>query len=178
VNGQLAALAGELRDAGERARRLVSGRESGLLRKAPAGGGWSALQCLAHLNITSEVYLPLLAGALERAPAARPEAHFGIGLLARLLLWSLEPPYRQKTKTIPSWQPGAADDANAVFASFESLQGRLLELVGRFDGKALDQLMLSSPFDKRLKYNVYAALRILAAHQRRHLWQAERAAAD
>ena len=32
-----------------------------------------------------------------------------------------------------------------------------------------------SPFDKRVKYNMYSAFRILIAHERRHLWQAEQA---
>ena len=31
------------------------------------------------------------------------------------------------------------------------------------------------PFDSRVKYNVYSAFLIVAAHQRRHLWQAEQA---
>ena len=38
-----------------------------------------------------------------------------------------------------------------------------------------DKVKLVSPFNARLKYNALAAFRILAAHQRRHLWQAERA---
>lgn len=156
----------------------MQGHDAELLRQAPAEGAWSALQCLSHLNITSETYLPLLTSALEKAPPASWRDRFGIGFLPRLLLWMLEPPYRQKTKTIPSWEPQAAGDPKSVFASFERLQGELLKVMGQFDGKALDQVTLVSPFDKRLKYNVLAAFRILAAHQRRHLWQAERALAS
>jgi hypothetical protein len=178
MHPQLEAVDGELRAATERARRLLSGRDPALLSRSPAAGAWSAVQCLAHLNITTEVYLPILAGALERAPAAAGEPHFGIGLLPRLLLWSLEPPYRQRTRTIPTWEPGQPQAPRAVLGTFEELQGRLSEVLRRFDGRALDQVLLESPFDKRLKYNVYAAFRILAAHQRRHLWQAERAATD
>jgi hypothetical protein len=34
---------------------------------------------------------------------------------------------------------------------------------------------MASPFDPRIRYNVYAALRVISAHQRLHLAQAERA---
>jgi hypothetical protein len=33
---------------------------------------------------------------------------------------------------------------------------------------------VQSPVYARLRYNVYGALRMLAAHERRHLWQIER----
>jgi hypothetical protein len=33
-----------------------------------------------------------------------------------------------------------------------------------------------SPFVKGVGYSAYGSLRVLAAHQRRHLWQAARAA--
>jgi hypothetical protein len=36
---------------------------------------------------------------------------------------------------------------------------------------------ITSPFNERVRYNVYSALTILAVHQHRHLWQAEQAAA-
>jgi hypothetical protein len=42
------------------------------------------------------------------------------------------------------------------------------------DGLPVDRIKITSPFDARLKYNLYAALTILPRHQHRHLWQAER----
>ena len=47
--------------------------------------------------------------------------------------------------------------------------------ITRAEAVPLNRVMLTSPFNERLKYNAYAALRVLAAHQRRHIWQAERA---
>lgn len=43
------------------------------------------------------------------------------------------------------------------------------------DGLPPGCLRIASPFDARLRYNLYSALSILPRHQRRHLWQAERA---
>jgi hypothetical protein len=40
-------------------------------------------------------------------------------------------------------------------------------------GLAIDEVTVESPVYARLSYNVYGALRMLAAHERRHLWQIE-----
>jgi hypothetical protein len=37
------------------------------------------------------------------------------------------------------------------------------------------RLRIRSPFDSRLRYNLYSCLTIIPAHQRRHLAQAEEA---
>ena len=37
---------------------------------------------------------------------------------------------------------------------------------------------VTSPFDARVGYNAYAMFRVLETHERRHLRQAERAAAE
>lgn len=39
-----------------------------------------------------------------------------------------------------------------------------------------DALKVPSPVSRHVRYNVHSAFLILAAHQRRHLWQARRAA--
>ena len=44
----------------------------------------------------------------------------------------------------------------------------------RPDGRPIDRVKVTSPFNPRLRYNLYACLTILPRHQERHLWQAER----
>ena len=65
-----------------------------------------------------------------------------------------------------------------AFGEFSSLQSKLIDLLHEADGLDLKKIRLISPFDKRVKYNLYSAFRIVVAHQRRHLWQAEKAIAD
>ena len=60
-------------------------------------------------------------------------------------------------------------------AEFRGLQGKIAELIHEAHDLDLRRVKIVSPFDKRVKYNVYSAFRILIAHQRRHLWQAEQA---
>ena len=47
------------------------------------------------------------------------------------------------------------------------------------DAREVDlRMKIVSPFDKRVRYNLVSAFHILAAHERRHLWQAEQAVAE
>ncbi len=48
---------------------------------------------------------------------------------------------------------------------------------GPADGFPLGRLWIISPFDPRIRYNAYACLTILPAHQHRRLWRAEQARA-
>ena len=42
-------------------------------------------------------------------------------------------------------------------------------------GLVIDRVEMTSPFDRRVRYNLYSGLRAVAAHQRRHLWLGEQA---
>jgi len=41
------------------------------------------------------------------------------------------------------------------------------------DGLPLSHVRISSPFNPRLRYDLYACFTILPRHPHRHLWQAE-----
>jgi hypothetical protein len=94
-------------------------------------------------------------------------------LVGRTLKWLLEPPARVRVKAPAHLQPVAAGD---VLQSFIESQNKLLEIVSAASGLALDRIMVASPVDSRVRYNVWSAFQVAEAHQRRHLWQAERAA--
>ena len=63
-----------------------------------------------------------------------------------------------------------------MFDGLEARQVRVVALLQQAQGRRLDQVKVVSPFDSRISYNLFAAFRLFAAHERRHLWQAERAA--
>jgi hypothetical protein len=58
-------------------------------------------------------------------------------------------------------------------AEFDRWQADQLTCVRHADDLPLSRLWISSPFNRRIRYNVYAGLTILPRHQHRHLWQAE-----
>ena len=105
---------------------------------------------------------------------------FGMGFLARALLWFVDPSSNVpvKVKTQKAFEPVGSKSVEEELARFVELQERLAKAVVAFDGLAIDKLKVSSPFEARLKYPVVGAIAIIAAHQRRHILQAERAAAS
>ena len=85
----------------------------------------------------------------------------------------LEPPYKMKTKTPPAFVPVQVDPMSETLERFDYLQQEVQVRIDRSAGLAVDRLRIVSPFEARMKYNLYAAFSLIAAHQRRHLWQAE-----
>ena len=71
--------------------------------------------------------------------------------------------------------PRSTGAKGAVLADFERFQRELANRIQSASGLDLNELRIRSVFNGRVSYNVYAAFCILAAHERRHLWQAERA---
>ncbi len=138
-------------------------------------GRWSMAECLAHLNLTSKAYLPLLKEALElgrrsSTPAPRRYRRDPLGWL----MWRMAgPPVRHRVKTTAPFVPRADVPAGQLIADFDRLQRDQVSCVVSAEGLDLGRLWIRSPFDSRIRYNLYACLTILPRHQHRHLWQAE-----
>jgi hypothetical protein len=146
----------------------------------PPGGGWSAAECVRHLNLTSEAMVPLIRDAVERARALEggAPARFRRGVVGWLLWSGSRPGKGMRVRTAPAFVPDPGEvDAGAVIAEFDRWQREQRELVRAADGLPLHRVRIVSPFGPRLRYNAFAALAILAVHQLRHLDQARKAAA-
>jgi hypothetical protein len=165
----------ELQAASAGARELVEVFPETLLSARPGEGRWSALECLAHLVVTSEAYVPLVSGALKANTPVGGERRFRMDAAGWLIARSLEPPARIRTRTVEEFQPRPFGSASALLARFLELQEGtegVLRAAARYD---LNVIKVISPFNRRIRYNLFSCFRILLAHQRRHLWQARRA---
>jgi hypothetical protein len=171
---QLADIVEQLDAATRQALAIVNGLSAEQLTQRPAPDSWSVAECFAHLNITSTEYLPIISEALERAPReTSATSKFKMDLMGRLLKWSVEPPYKIKTKTTGQFEPVEIGSPDQLVRAFSDLQEQLKSKIHQAKGVAIDKVKITSPFNNRLKYNLFSALQILAAHERRHLWQAE-----
>ena len=174
---QLQAVEAELSEATARAHRLVGGLSPGDWSRRPAPERWSVGEQIVHLNLTSRAFLP---GIREAARNARGKGLLSDGpyrrdFLGWLLCKVVEPPVRMRVKTSASFEPAQPEAANLVMAEFDRLQEEVIGAVRGVTGLALDRIGIVSPFDSRVRYNLYSCLRVIPAHQRRHLWLAEAA---
>jgi hypothetical protein len=175
MHPQLAALAADFDSASHRLDALEQGLTADQWARRPADGGWSAVECIQHLNLTADATLPRVSVAIAQAGPVAPDHHYRRDLWGWVIWRSLRQPGRFKTKTAPAFVPDAGRPLPAILADFRRLQTGHLTCVGEAEGRALDAVRVVSPFNERVRYNAYAALTILAVHQHRHLWQAERA---
>jgi hypothetical protein len=175
---KLASIRGELNGTTARLHRLVDTLDETTWGRSPAAGKWSAARCIEHLNLTSRAYIPLLRAAFEDARAR--------GILAgnpslRLDLWgwllfkAVEPSPRYRMKTPDAFVPPTIEPKDKVVGEYEGLQRELVALLEGGADLALEKIKIVSPFNAQVKYHAYTAFRLIPTHQRRHLWQAERA---
>ena len=169
---QLDSVFQQFQDATQKARTLVAGRNQTELAISLEASSWSVAQCLDHLAQTTNVFLPVISEAIGRAPRLARNRKLRTGALTQVLIRNLEPPYRLRFKALKAIVPQHHDFASA-WNAFEESQLRLEATLQSAVGFALDEVRLQSPVYARVSYNVYGALRVLAAHQRRHLWQVE-----
>ena len=177
MHRQLQALMNEFDAARQRLRVLVKIAPEKYWLRRPGPERWSMTECLAHVNLTSAAYLPILRDGIARAeglgrsgPAGYHHDFFG------WLLWkSSGPPVRFRVKTAAAFIPLHDKSLGEVFADFDRYHEEQLACVRDADGLPLSQVKIVSPFRAGLTYNLYSCLRILPRHQHRHLWQAEQA---
>jgi hypothetical protein len=170
--GQLEAVLNQAENATLKARNLVAGRCPSDLTTSLESASWSVAQCLDHLAQTTNAFIPAISSSIARAPHLTTNRALRTGVLTRLFLRNLEPPYRLRFKVLTPLVPHRRD-FDSAWKAFEESQVQLAKSIWSAAGLAIDQVRVESPVYARFSYNVYGALRMLTAHERRHLWQIE-----
>jgi hypothetical protein len=174
---QLKSIVSEFEAAQERLRALFQGAVERYWVERPDPGRWSMSECIAHLNLTSQAYLPLLRDGISRARASGKAVprRYRMDPMGWFLWKSAGPPVRFRVKTTAAFVPTATHAPSQTVSDFQRLQVEQLAWVREADGLPITSVRITSPFDARIRYNLYACLAILPRHQHRHLWQAEQA---
>lgn len=163
----------------ERARALGERSDLAMLGRRPRSESWSAAECLTHLNLSADPYLAVWRPALR---ALQDQSRRGSTLNGYRrdfwgwsLAWVLEPPPRFRFPTTQPFQPVDVGAVETVVPAFLERQRRILEVLDSADGLPVDAIKITSPFDARVRYSIWSSFCVTASHERRHLWQAERA---
>jgi len=155
-----------------RSKNLIAGREHSVLNTSFGEGAWSVAQCFDHLAQTTNAFLPEITNAISGAPRLNRNRELKVGALTQVIIQNLEPPYKLRFKVLKALVP-QRDNFQQAWEAFEDSQAALETVIETARGLAIDKMKIESPVYARLNYNVYGALRMLMAHQRRHLWQIE-----
>ena len=139
----------------------------------PAPGVWSAAGCLEHLNQTNREYISAIRRVVESVDAERStSAEFRYRLLERWFVKSLEPPVRIKLKAPEVFAPAAAKSRETSMAEWQRIHLELLALVEGSEPFHLARNKVTSPVSRHIRFSLGIVFRLIAAHNRRHLYQA------
>lgn len=160
-----------------RAERLLRGLSVEQVNWKPGPTQWSIAECLDHLGVTAGRYQPTLRAAMEvgRRRGLEATGPFAYGWFSRWFEAQLEPPPRRRFTAPPPFQPAASSgfDAAHVLKAFQEVGRGWHALIEQAQGLDLLRVRVASPVTRWVRFPVGAAFRQQAAHERRHLWQAE-----
>ena len=160
------------------ARTLVDGLGESRGTWQPRPGSWSVAECLDHLVTGNRVSLDAMSpsaeralteGRLRRGPATP-------GLIGGWFVRSLEPPVNPRfkmpapRKIRPRASPPLADARDQFFASHHDV----VTFLRQYAAIDLARVTFPNPFIRGVRFSLATGLHVLAAHERRHLWQAWR----
>ena len=142
----------------------------------PDGGRrWSIALCLDHLAVTNAIYGAAIRGAVDRARAAgwtRTGAG-APGFVGRKFIASLEPPVKRRVSAPGRIKPRPSTDRAAILKAFRDGHDALRQTIADAAGIDINRATFPNPLFGLVRVKVSTGLAIIAAHDRRHLWQAE-----
>jgi hypothetical protein len=115
------------------ARALVDGLSDSQFNWRPAAGAWSIGECLAHLNVTGQFYLPRIDRRIAAARAAGElgEGPFRYGFVQRMFVRGVEPPGKLKFKAPKIFAPMPEHLLSVIVPAFMNLQDQFVERPAR-----------------------------------------------
>jgi hypothetical protein len=171
----LAGLLTDFDNADLEARRIAGTLSDAQINWRPSETAWSIAQCLDHLGRGNTIYAAALQQAVQEARVAPPPRKGPLrpGWLSRLFIWSLEPPPRIKMQAPGKIVPAVSHKGDEVLEMFLRSQEDMRAVLQESASLDLNRIRFRNPFIVSLRFTVGAGLLIIAAHNRRHLWQAE-----
>jgi len=164
----------EVNSSDEHARRLLSGASEEQLNWQPKEGAWSIGQCMEHLCLMNDVYLPPMDEALQGKPKATVNEITPGWFGAWFIRTFVEPLPNQMRAPAPKKIAPASCVPPSVLERFlagnEAVR-KLIQLASEYD---VNHIRFKNPFVPLIRFTVGTGFEIVTKHQRRHLLQADR----
>jgi hypothetical protein len=140
------------------------------------GRSWSIAQCLEHLATINVLYADAVRGAVERARQNgwTRKGPLAPGPFGRFFIKSQEPPVKHRVRAPGKVRPGSSLTRVEILRRYHDAHESLRQLIREAASIDANRATYPNPFLKLLRFKVATGLHVLPAHDRRHLWQAER----
>ena len=143
----------------------------------PIGGrSWSIAQSLEHLTVTNSLYVTAIRQAVDGAKAEHhsPSSAITPGLFSRFFLWNMEPPPKVKLRAAAQIDHNPQRKRADIWFAFAHTEERVRRLMVESAGIDVNRTRFVNPLLRGIRFTVGTGFLIVLAHNRRHLWQAQR----
>jgi len=135
---------------------------------------WSILECLEHLNLYGDFYLPQIESKIKSS-TTKTEIEFKSGLLGNYFAKMILPKEKlNKMKTFKDKNPLNANLDKVVIDKFIRQQIKLLDLLNQSANVSLNQVKIQTSISSLIKLKLGDTFRFLINHMIRHLSQIDR----
>ena len=166
----------ELQDVIRGGNELAAQLDDASLMRRPSPASWSVAENLEHLSATAATFARRIRRRLDGATKQSVPTRENRSIPGRVWARLVEPPVRLRLKVpAAALQPGEIGSREQLLARFGETHAALIALLDESDAYDRMRLRVATPFAKRLTVNMVDTFAVLAAHGRRHLWQARRA---
>ncbi len=145
-----------------------------ILNQKPNSNSWSVLECLEHLNLYGDFYLPEMTKRIK-ASKHPSEKQFNSGLLGNYFANMMLPGDKmKKMKTFSDKNPSGSTLDKSTIKRFIKQQEELLILLDRAKKVSLNKTKTSISISNFIKLKLGDTFRFVIYHNDRHMAQAKR----
>ncbi|TJZ62914.1 DinB family protein [Sphingobacterium olei] len=135
---------------------------------------WSILECLEHLNLYGDYYLPQIARELKIS-TTKPDIEFKSGILGNLFANSMLPKEKlNKMKTFKDKNPLNANLEITTIDRFINQQILLVELLNQSRNVSLSKVKIRTSISSLIKLKLGDTFQFIINHIIRHLKQIDK----
>ena len=141
----------------------------------PNNQTWSIGQNIDHLIVINRTYFPIV-HSLHNGSYKAPfmgKLGFMVSFIGKMLLKSVQPDTKRKTKTFPLWEPSQGSVPADILDKFARHQEELKKLITDSADFVQKGAVISSPANRNIVYKLSAAFDIIVTHEQRHFQQAK-----
>lgn len=149
-----------------------------ILNRRETDSSWSVLECLEHLNLYGDYYLPEIEKSILRAKPETKQGIFKSGWLGNYFAHSMLPKkgeVKNKMKTFNDKNPIHSTLDKTTIDRFLKQQEKMLDLLDMANRVNLNKTKTSISISRLIRLKLGDTFRFTIYHIERHILQAEKA---
>jgi hypothetical protein len=133
-------------------------------------------QCFQHLIEINQSYFARFReiASSRYSPSLKERIPLVPRLFGSLILKAVQPQSKRKFKSVARFQPTSSDLGGDIIARFKAHQAELVGLMKQTNRLNLRRIIITPPVVSYITYSLDDAYKIIVAHERRHMLQAQR----